>query len=543
MKTTPINYNSPIFQMQTNKGQIVDEVVERSLQKLLAHHSAEYVINDAAYKELLRLHKKHPGREHWEQIYSSLNRTPVHEQLELLRGMLREYAEDIIGRFDPNVYRFATDMVPAVLGLFLDPQLTLRHRNMFQEKVLIEGHLETARKLTEKGTVILVPTHSSNMDSIVVGWSAYRSGLPPVTYGAGKNLFTNRILSFFMHNLGAYRLDRRLKHEAYKAALKSYSLVILEHGFHSLFFPGGTRSRSGAIEQKLKLGLMGTGLEAYVNNLKKGKEKPNIYLIPITVNYYLVLEAETLITDFLKEQGKSRYIIEDDESSKFTKTYGYLKKTLDLDASMFIRYGQPMDIFGNTVDEQGISYDDQGRAIDPSRYVRNWQGEIILDENRDMEYTREAGQKVAAAYLRNNVVLSPYLVAYVLFRYLVHNNPSLDFYQLIRIGAREAQIDRISLIRAIDRFKKFLAEEESRHILRLATTLRNKPADLILEEAMHYLQMFYSKDVVVARGANIQVQNMQLLYYYHNRLSNYGFESRFEREILQPLFADLSPAQ
>src|SRR5690606_28370227 len=118
---------------------------------------------------------------------------------------------------------------------------------------------------------------------ISAGWSAYRSGLPPVTYGAGKNLFTNRILSFFMHNLGAYRLDRRIKHELYKTVLKTYSLVILERGFHSLFFPGGTRSRSGQIEQHLKLGLMGTGLEAYINNLRKGKDKPNIYLLPMTI--------------------------------------------------------------------------------------------------------------------------------------------------------------------------------------------------------------------------------------------------------------------
>ena len=30
---------------------------------------------------------------------------------------------------------------------------------------------------------------------------------------------------------------------------------MVERGYHSLFFPGGTRSRSGLIEQRLKLGL------------------------------------------------------------------------------------------------------------------------------------------------------------------------------------------------------------------------------------------------------------------------------------------------
>lgn len=542
MSLVPINYNSPIFQMQERKESLLSEVAERSLEKLLQQHSAEFMLNDAAYKELLRLNKKHPKVEFWQNIYRSLNRMQPDEQRQMLHKLTREYAEDIIGRFNPKVYEFATDMLPMILSLFLDPQLSLHRRNLFQEKVMIEGHLETTRKLIDKGTVILVPTHSSNMDSVVVGWSAYRSGMPPVTYGAGKNLFTNRILSFFMHNLGAYRLDRRLKHEVYKNVLKTYSLVILEHGFHSLFFPGGTRSRSGQIEQHLKLGLMGTGLEAYLNNLRKGKEKPNIYLVPVTLNYYLVLEAETLINDYLKEQGKSRYIIEDDESSKFIKTFGYLKKTLNLDASLFVRYCPPLDIFGNRVDEEGLSYDDQGRVLDPSRYLKNWQGEIVLDDNRDQEYTREAGRKVAESYLSNNVILSPHLVSYALFRYLVFNNPRLDLYQLIRIGAREAQIERRALLEVVERFKKFLASQQEKGILRLATTLKNKPADMIVDEAIHYLQMFYSKEVVLVKGDSIQVQDMRLLYFYHNRLQGYDFEKRFVQEILKPVVAEHEPS-
>lgn len=535
-----INENSPIFQMQENKADIIREVSERSLHKLIAEHSAESVLNEAAYKELLRLNKKHPKVEYWQNIYRGLNKMSTEKQERLLLKLVNDYTEDIIGRFDPKVYRFATSMVPYILSLLLDPQLNFKNRNAFREKVLIEGHVETARKLSDKGTIILVPTHSSNMDSMVAGWSAFCSGLPPVTYGAGKNLFTNPILSFFMHNLGAYRLDRRLKHEAYKTALKTYSLVILERGFHSLFFPGGTRSRSGRVEQKLKLGLMGTGLEAYVNNLRNGKAKPNIYLVPMTINYYVTLEAETLIDDYLKEQGQSRYIIEDDESSKFTKTFSYMKKTLDLDGSMFIRYGPPLDIFGNQVDEEGRSYDDQGREIDPSRYVKNWQGEVTLDENRDREYTREAGERVAQSYLQNNVVLSPHLVSYVLFGHLVHNNPHLDLYQLIRVGGRNTLIQRDVLLETMDRFKKFLAEEEQKGTLRLATRLRNKSSEETLSEALHYLQMFYSKEVVVDDGEFLRIQDVRLLYYYHNRLSGYDFENRFMNSILKPVLGEQS---
>src|SRR5690606_23791415 len=160
------------------------------------------------------------------------------------------------------------------------------------------------------------PTHSSNMDSIVLGFALREAMLPPVTYGAGKNLFSNPFISFFMHNLGAYRVDRRLKFALYKDVLKEYSTVLLERGFHSLFFPGGTRNRSNRVEDHLKLGLLGTGLAAYRNSLRAGAPSRRIYVVPATINYRLVLEAETLIEDYLEETGRSRYIIEDDEFSR-----------------------------------------------------------------------------------------------------------------------------------------------------------------------------------------------------------------------------------
>src|SRR5262249_15062050 len=161
-----------------------------------------------------------------------------------------------------------------------------------------DGPLEHIRTCADRGTLIVVPTHLSNMDSVVLGWSLYIAGLPPCTYGAGKNLFTNPFISFFMHNLGAYRVDRRIQHGLYKDVLKTSSPVLIEHGYRSLFFPGGTRSRSGAVEKKLKLGLLSTALGAYAHAAAGGQPR-RVYIVPATINYAIVLEAETLIDDFL----------------------------------------------------------------------------------------------------------------------------------------------------------------------------------------------------------------------------------------------------
>src|SRR5581483_3285175 len=157
-------------------------------------------------------------------------------------------------------------------------------------------------------------------------------------------LFTNPVLSFFMHNLGAYRVDRRLRHALYKDVLKAYSCVLIERGYHSLFFPGGTRSRSGGVERKLKLGLAGTAIEAFVRTAQRGRPQ-KVFFVPATINYLLTLEAETLVEDFLQDEGKHRYIIEDDESTRVGRIAAFAQKLFGLGDSVVIRFGAPLDCF------------------------------------------------------------------------------------------------------------------------------------------------------------------------------------------------------
>ena len=212
-----------------------------------------------------------------------------------------------------------------------------------------------------------------------------------MTYGAGKNLFSNAFMSYFMHNLGAYRVDRRLRFGLYKEVLKEYSTVLLERGYHSLFFPGGTRSRSNQIEHKLKLGLLGTTATAMVNNLRGEEPLRKIFVVPVTINYRLCLEAETLIDDYLAETGKSRYIIEDDEFSRLGRILDFARKTLAHEGAVVLRFGTPLDPYGNEVDPEGRSLDRRGRPLDVSSYTRDARGEVVHDPQRDSVYTRKLG--------------------------------------------------------------------------------------------------------------------------------------------------------
>src|SRR6185436_18130912 len=99
------------------------------------------------------------------------------------------------------------------------------------------------------------------------------------------------------------------------------------------------------------------------------KPTPRMFIVPATISYELVLEAETLIDDFLKEVGKSRYIITDDEFSKPKRVFDFVRQLFSLDSKIFFTIGRGMDPFGNPVDDDGESLDPRGRRVDPSRYV------------------------------------------------------------------------------------------------------------------------------------------------------------------------------
>lgn len=524
-----------IFRQLQDKPFIIKEVVDRVIQEQSKTSSIDNLILNTSYSEIQRLEnaRKSPEEKEelsrWKKTYKSMLYLSDADKGKKLEEIVSTYVNDIVGNFDPKVYRFATNLVPSLMSIFfrtVGPKsvvFPLPSAKDIDNIIILSGEIEALRKLSRIGTIILVPTHLSNMDSIVMGWSLYRLGLPPFTYGAGKNLFTNPVLSYFMHNLGAYKVDRRIRNSLYKDILKMYSTVVLERNYHSLFFPGGTRSRSGGIESKLKLGLLGTGISAYINNLKNNKPHPDIFVVPCTINYHIALEAETLIDDYLKEIGKARYIIEDDESSSYAKVLKFLSKTSKLDASLNIRFGQAFDLFGNIVDENGKSYDSYGRLVDAKRYVMS-NGEIVHSEQRDNEYTKELGEKILKEYYKDNVLLSTNILAFTLFSLLKKDYPNMDLYRIVRLTPEEATIDIERVYKTLEKVKNQIIILYQNNKVHIDANLINKDASFIIKEAMHAFNTYYEKDLINEKNGVFILDDIKTVFYYHNKLKGYDLE-------------------
>ena len=80
------------------------------------------------------------------------------------------YVNDVVGHFDKRVYRFATSVLPVGLGALFNTTDVIQgmaHMKNIAARIRVEGDLESLQALSRTGTLVVVPTHSSNLDSIV----------------------------------------------------------------------------------------------------------------------------------------------------------------------------------------------------------------------------------------------------------------------------------------------------------------------------------------------------------------------------------------
>ncbi len=530
-------YSSLLSDADQERLQI--EVVLRVLESYGGSpRDVERALFDTLYHERQRLEserdrtKAREQAHRYDRIHSEALRANAARQRELLKEVIQAFAEEVSGHFDRRVYAVATRVIPRGLNLLLNAMSPLKLAraatdgfSSLDDRVLLEGETDALRAAVKRGTVVLLPTHLSNLDSILMGYAIFRLGLPPFLYGAGLNLFENRVIGFFMHNLGAYRVDRRKKAEVYKEVLKTYACCSMELGYHNLFFPGGTRSRSGGIEKKLKLGLLGTALEAYIRNLRAQRPHPDVYVVPCTINYQLVLEAETLIDDHLKAEGRSRYIIEDDEFSRPALVLHFIRKLVTLDSRIHLVVGRPMDVFGNAVDDEGRSLDRRGRPVDRTRYVLR-DDAPVFDDQRDQEYTRELAEAVSAAFHRDTVVHATHVVARAVFDWLRERSPELDLYRLLRTGGRDESLPLAEAHGRVGALLRTLRAAADRGALRVGASVASGDPARVIGEALAHFDSYHRRPAIERRGDRLFHTDRNLLLYYQNRLDGFGLETR-----------------
>jgi glycerol-3-phosphate O-acyltransferase len=223
----------PVYQLSRNRKEFIEEVAQKSVERIkqLRPHRKQLLddLEATVYREQQRMKRNRwrvdpPDEQRFwasikEQLVELANKPDDSSGAEytLLQRIVSRYANEIAGNFKPSSYRLARSITTFWFNRLLNAARVkkfgaiFRNKYTLRDKIQIVGKVKQLRKLARLGTIVMVPTHFSNLDSILIGWVIHALGLPAFIYGAGLNLFNIKIFAYFMNSLGAYKVDRRKK--------------------------------------------------------------------------------------------------------------------------------------------------------------------------------------------------------------------------------------------------------------------------------------------------------------------------------------------
>ncbi|GAB4111259.1 MAG: hypothetical protein OHK0013_47250 [Sandaracinaceae bacterium] len=177
-----------------------------------------------------------------------------------------------------------------VVGL-LHRMLSGVWNRIYDGLVVDEVGLERVREAARKGPLVLVPSHKSHVDYLIVSSVFYGHGLAPPLIAAGDNLSFFPLGTIFRH-AGAFFIRRSFKgRKLYPHIVDAYVRRVLREGYNVEVFIEGGRSRTGKLLPP-KLGILSMIVDA---GLSLGRTP--IHFVPISIGYERIVEEGSYVRE------------------------------------------------------------------------------------------------------------------------------------------------------------------------------------------------------------------------------------------------------
>lgn len=544
----------PIFKLSEDRANFINEINQAAFERIgkQSPQKVADLIATVVFQERNRMRempwKVDPPNDvqFWSKINKRLireidpkNQSEIENNEKLLKQIINRYSEEIVSNFKIPTFEFARKFLTVFFSRILNSasaqgffstirRLLFGGKLQLLDRFKVHGDIEHIQELFKKGTVVIVPTHFSNLDSILLGFVMDQVlKFPAFSYGAGLNLFNSGAVAYFMNRLGAYRVDRRKKNSVYLETLKTMSSLSIQRGTNSLFFPGGTRSRSGALERRLKMGLLGTAIDAQRANFQKDTNT-KIFIVPLVMSYHFVLEGQSLIEQNLRTEGKEKYTkVVNDEFYSIRSVAKYIWNFLSDESEITLSFGKPMDVMGNFVDTEGKSFDRYQNELDIKEYFIS-NGNVTNNLQRETEYTKILSDKIVDRYFKENVVLSSHLIAFTVFKMLQNHYPKLDIYGILRLPADDYIFPYENVKGAVLALQNVLLTWQKEEKLKLSEQIYWNIDELIKNGIAEMGIYHLIKPIEIKENGDLASDNFALLFFYHNRLMNYDLEKTID---------------
>jgi len=305
-----------------------------------------------------------------------------------LRRFMQEYAEQkgtpiykVRKRADDYLEEVAAKYNIGVIKLF-SLALSWLFNHIYDGVSVDRDGLNYLKTMSQKGPLVLIPSHKSHIDYLILSYILWHNNMPCPLIAAGKNLSFWPLGPIFRSG-GAFFIRRTFKGQMlYSRVFSAYIHKLLNEGFNLEFFIEGGRSRTGKMILP-KLGLLAIIIDAF----KKGACE-DIVIAPIYIGYDRVLEESAYLHEL--EGGKK-----DPESIKqIIKARRVLKKRY---GRIYLRFHEPIS-FRSLLDQMNLNLESMSRT-EEAALVRNLGHRVIRSINSVSVVTPHA--IVAAAFLNS----------------------------------------------------------------------------------------------------------------------------------------------
>ncbi|MCB9638440.1 MAG: 1-acyl-sn-glycerol-3-phosphate acyltransferase [Myxococcales bacterium] len=200
--------------------------------------------------------------------------------------------EEIQRRGKKILDRMASDLDMGI-ARFLDWILNKIWRQMYAGIVIDRHGIEQLREAALKGPIVLLPSHKSHVDYLIMSQVFYNYDLKIPHITAGDNLLIP-IVGWIFRKSGAFFIRRSFgDDEVYKAVFSEYVSLLLRDGNNVEFFIEGGRSRTGKLRQP-KMGVLSIVVDSVLEN-----RVPDVYLSPTSIGYDKIIEGESYSNELL----------------------------------------------------------------------------------------------------------------------------------------------------------------------------------------------------------------------------------------------------
>jgi glycerol-3-phosphate O-acyltransferase len=188
--------------------------------------------------------------------------------------------------------------------------------------------LDKVAEYAKRHPIVLVPTHRSYFDFLILSLLFYANYLVPPHIAARDNMgFGPFGLIFRM--AGAFYLRKSFDDPLYKQVFRAYVAYLVREGFTQEFFIEGGRSRTGK-SLAPRLGMLGWDVDAFLECTRN-----DLFFVPIAITYERLVE-ESVMVDELEGGKKTK-----ESTLALFRARKYLRSRF---GSVHVNFGEPISL-------------------------------------------------------------------------------------------------------------------------------------------------------------------------------------------------------